>query len=113
MNKVEHIIKDIPPASRVLFEKYFLTLENQISDCLSRQQIIQGWMHTGLWPPNIRQIFSSWPKWDDLTCEDQDTIIEGVDLVALQMLGRKIDGYDADSDFEIGVADDSFMQSFF
>ena len=112
MNKVDKIISCIKPASRELYERYFLTLQNTTDSILSRQNIINGWAQTGLWPPNVNKIMSNWPGWIQLSPEQQQIILDGLKVVALQITGDVLE-YENQSNFSVGVADDSLMELLF
>jgi hypothetical protein len=116
MSIVDTILKDCDAADRKTFRKYFACLEYAKDLACKPATMEHGWRN-GVWPPSPRRVMEMCKgPWENLTPEQQNSVIEGIRLVAYQILSRdSLPSTDEASTekYDTGVADDHYMESLF
>jgi hypothetical protein len=88
MDQISSITREVPPASRALFHKYFMILDAIAGDAFKPSIIIKGWTAAGVNPPpDVDRILRNCPRIEDrLTRQQYDEVLGHVYSLAREGL---------------------------
>ena len=114
MADVDEAIKDIPAASRKVFDDFFVVAESAVSKAYTLPCVQQGWKIMGIAGPtkhrsvlyDTRQTMSQWKDWDKLSVNQQDSLLDLINVFADKLIvargtSTSCSGTALDKDMEI------------